>query len=119
MDPLVGLYSALTRATLDGSTAWTDAERVDLDAALAGYTREGAWAWHAEDDLGVIRVGAAADLVAWSTDLYGLEDPAALLDQHAALTVVGGEVVHDTGVGGPVADVPDITRTACSAAHHH
>lgn len=96
MDPLVGLYSALTRAGLDGRTAWTPRERLDLDSAIRGYTREGAWAWHAERELGVLRVGAAADLVVWSDDLYRhQDDPAALLAQRAELTIVGGEIVHD------------------------
>ena len=96
MDPLVGFYSALTRAGLDGRDAWTPGERTTLDDALRGYTREGAWAWHAEDQLGIVRVGAKADLVAWSDDLYTHEaDPAGLLDQRAELTIVGGEIVHD------------------------
>ena len=96
MDPLVGFYSALTRAGLDGRDAWTPGERTTLDDALRGYTREGAWAWHAEDQLGIVRVGAKADLVAWSDDLYTHEaDPAGLLDQRAELTIVGGEIVHE------------------------
>ncbi|RBP63614.1 hypothetical protein DFO66_10944 [Brevibacterium sanguinis] len=94
MDPLVGIYSALTRAGLDGTNSWTQNEIITLDQALAGYTREGAWAWHADDSLGVIRMGAQADIVAWSADLYRL-DPAGLLDQRAELTIVGGEIVHD------------------------
>ncbi|SMX89790.1 hypothetical protein BSP239C_02139 [Brevibacterium sp. 239c] len=99
MDPLVGIYSALTRAGLDGSSSWTPDEIITLDQALFGYTREGAWAWHAEDRLGVIRPGAVADLVAWSADLYRL-DPSALLEQRADLTIVGGQIVHDTGATG-------------------
>lgn len=96
MDPLVGFYSALARAGLDGRDAWTPGERTTLDDALRGYTREGAWAWHAEDQLGIVRIGAQADLVAWSDDLYTHEaDPAGLLDQRAELTIVGGEIVHD------------------------
>ena len=95
MDPLVGLYSALTRASLDGRASWTPAERLSLDAALRGYTREGAWAWHAEDELGILRVGAHGDLVVWSDDLYQHEsDPAALLEQRADLTIVAGQVIH-------------------------
>ena len=48
MDPLVGLYSAATRAGLDGSDPWTPDERVGLDRALQAYTVHGARAWHAE-----------------------------------------------------------------------
>lgn len=98
MDPLVGIYSALTRAGLDGRSAWTQNEIITLDQALYGYTREGAWAWHAEDELGVLRVGAKADLVAWSEDLYTLRSDE-ILEQRAVLTVVGGEIVHDAEAG--------------------
>ncbi len=118
MDPLVGFYSALTRAGLDGRSAWTPAERIGLDEAIRGYTREGAWAWHAEGDLGVLRVGAAADLVAWSDNLYDHEtDPAGLLDQHAALTIVAGTIVHDSDRPAPTSALPHPGETSphCSA----
>ena len=98
MDPLVGLYSAATRAGLDGDDAWTTAERVGIDRALEAYTVHGARAWHAEGDRGRIRPGMLADLVVWSDDLYRHEgDPAGLLDQHAELTVVGGGFAHSAG----------------------
>ena len=115
MDPLVGVYSAMTRAGLDGSLAWTRAETIGLDAALRGYTREGAWAWHSELDLGVIRPGALGDLVVWSDDLYRhADDPAALLEQRAELTIVGGRVVYDAHEAGrtPTSYSP---RPHCSA----
>ncbi len=119
MDPLVGFYSALTRAGLDGRDAWTPAERLSLDDTIRGYTAEGAWAWHAEDELGVLRVGARADLVAWSDNLYDHEDePAALLDQRAALTIVDGVVVHDAATASP-ASPPPATGTAHCSAHSH
>lgn len=98
MDPLVGLYSAATRAGLDGGAAWTPEERVGLDLALEAYTVHGARAWHAEQSLGRIAPGMLADLAVWSSDLYALErDPAALLAEHAELTLVGGEIVHSAG----------------------
>ncbi|GAB3586477.1 amidohydrolase [Leifsonia lichenia] len=117
MDPLVGFYSALTRAGLDGRDAWTPHERVSLDDTIRGYTREGAWAWHSEHDLGVIRVGAKADVVAWSDDLYTHEgDPSGLLDQRADLTIVGGEVVHDAATASTVPSVYG-GLAHCSATH--
>ena len=117
MDPLVGFYSALTRAGFDGRESWTPAERLDLDTTLRGYTREGAWAWHAEGELGVLRVGARADVVAWSDDLYAFEnDPAGLLEQRAELTIVAGEIVHDARTA-PKAPAVYGERSQCSAAH--
>lgn len=96
MDPLVGVYSALTRSSLDGKQSWTPNEILTLDQALFGYTRQGAWAWHAENNLGMLKVGAKADIVAWSADLYQL-DPAGILEQRADLTIVAGEIVHEHG----------------------
>lgn len=98
MDPLVGLYSAATRAGLDGRNPWTLDERVGLDRALEAYTVHGARAWHAEHSLGRIVPGMLADVAVWSSDLYALErDPAVLLDEHAELTLVGGEIAHSAG----------------------
>ncbi|WP_228407200.1 amidohydrolase family protein [Leucobacter muris] len=94
MDPLVGVYSAMTRAGLDGSQAWTQGERVGLDATLEAYTRGGAEAFHHENALGMLREGYLADIVVWSGDLYDM-DPAEILEQRADLTVVGGSAIHD------------------------
>ncbi|MEL4319886.1 amidohydrolase [Leifsonia sp. YIM 134122] len=116
MDPLVGLYSALTRAGLDGRSSWTGAERLGLDAALRGYTTEGAWAWHAEDSLGVVRVGARADLVTWSSNLYELEpDPSRLLGERADLTIVAGEIVYDATDAAALPEAPPAGTHHCSA----
>lgn len=113
MDPLVGLYSALTRAGIDGSSSWTPDETISLDQALDGYTRQGAWAWHDENRLGVLAVGAVADLAVWSANLYEL-DPAGLLDQFAELTIVGGEIVHDAQGARP----DTLTDVAASSLDH-
>lgn len=94
MDPLVGVYAAMTRARLDGSDAWTLGERLDLDRTLEAYTKGGAEAFHREDAVGMLKTGYLADLVVWSGDLYGME-PAEILEQSADLTVVGGSPIHD------------------------
>lgn len=125
MDPLVGLYSAATRAGLDGSDPWTVDERVGLDRGLEAYTVHGARAWHAEHDRGRIGTGLFADLVVWSGDLYDYENsPEALLDQRAELTMVDGTVAHSTGtltdrVGSDVAVDPVTAGTAVEHVHCH
>ncbi len=125
MDPLVGLYSAATRAGLDGSDPWTPDERVGLDRALQAYTVHGARAWHAEGDRGRISTGLLADLVVWSSDLYAHEEsPDGLLDHHAELTLVGGTIAHSAGaltdrVGATLPEDPVSAGTAEQHVHCH
>jgi predicted amidohydrolase YtcJ len=96
MDPLVGIYSAMTRASLDGKRSWTQDERISLSAAIDGYTKEGAWAWHRESEFGALGIGMAADLVVWSSNLNEYSfDPTGLLGQSTLLTIVDGQIVYD------------------------
>jgi predicted amidohydrolase YtcJ len=100
MDPLIGLYSALTRADLDGGASWVPEECVDLETALHAYTWGSAYSVNAEHHRGAIEPGMAADLAVFSADLFELVETAgasALLDQHVDLTMVGGSVIHRTG----------------------
>jgi predicted amidohydrolase YtcJ len=96
MDPLVGIQTALTRADLAGQGGWNLAETVDLDTALAAYTRGGAWANFLEGERGMLARGMAADLVVWSENLHSL--PAQeITGSHATHTIVDGLVVHRAG----------------------
>jgi predicted amidohydrolase YtcJ len=96
MDPLVGLYTAVTRQGLAGGEPWVPEETLDLATALRGYTLGSAYANHLEDELGSLAPGKLADLVMLSDDLFALE-PKAFLDARVELGVVGGEVVHRAG----------------------
>lgn len=93
MDPLIGLYTALTRADLDGRNAWVPEERVDLETALHAYTWGSAYSVSTEVERGDLRVGSLADLAVFSDDLFESE-PSALLDAKVDLTMVGGQIVH-------------------------
>lgn len=118
MDPLVGVFSAATRATLHGTDAWTPAERVGIDRALEAYTVHGARAWHAEDSLGTLRPGMLADLVVWSGDLSSHErDPQRLLTEHAEVTMVGGRIAHARGAVTDAAGAAPATDPASSGSH--
>jgi hypothetical protein len=98
MDPMVGMYTALTRANPDGSDPWVPEETVDLETAIRAYTIGGAHVVFAEDRRGSITVGKQADLVVLSEDLFAAaeRDPRAILDVRVTHTIVDGEVVHRT-----------------------
>jgi len=93
MDPLIGLYTAITRADLDGRRSWVPEECVDLETALHAYTWGSAYSVNAEVDRGDLRVGSFADLAVFSDNLFGIEPPA-LLEASVDLTMVGGHIVH-------------------------
>jgi len=96
MDPLIGIYSALTRADLHGEGAWSVHETVNLPTAIRAYTMGGAFANHCESDRGSITPGKYADLIVLSEDLFGLE-PAAVLETRVETTIVGGTVEFRAG----------------------
>jgi predicted amidohydrolase YtcJ len=96
LDPISGIYAAVTRATSDGKNpdGWVPEEKISLDDAIKGYTTGGAYAEFAEKDKGTIRSGKLADIIVLDKDLFKV--PAdELMDVKVVLTIVGGEVVHD------------------------
>jgi predicted amidohydrolase YtcJ len=94
--PLMGLYAALTRRTLDDRhpEGWVPRQKITLEEALAAYTRDAAYAAFAERDLGTLAPGKLADLVLVDRDL-GRIPPPAIRDAKVLLTVVGGRVVFE------------------------
>jgi len=70
-----------------------DRERITVDEALSAYARGSALA-QGRTDLGILRVGALADLVGLSADPRRV--PAEQLDQlRVRFTIVGGRVVYE------------------------
>lgn len=96
MDPLIGLYTAVTRRGLDGGAPWMPEETVDLATAVRAYTRGSAYANFLEDDRGSLTPGKLADLVVLSDDLFARE-PEAIPRARVELTMVGGRTVHRVG----------------------
>jgi predicted amidohydrolase YtcJ len=94
--PLLGIYAALTRRTLDGRHpgGWVPRQKIGLDEALAAYTRDAAYAAFAERDLGTLEPGKLADLVLLDRDLGRIPAPA-IRDARVLLTLVGGKVVYE------------------------
>jgi len=98
VDPMLGLYAAVTRQDLDGEPpgGWLSDQRVTMEVAVAGFTREAAYAAFTENDLGSLAAGKYADFVVLDRPLFEIE-PARILDTRVLLTVVGGDVVYRAG----------------------
>lgn len=94
--PVLGLYAAVTRQTLEGEPAagWFPEERVDVETALRAYTVHNAWAAGEEAIKGTLAPGKLADLVVLDRDPFAVP-PAQLKDLRVLLTVLGGRVVFE------------------------
>lgn len=96
LDPRVGIHAALERKGFNGApaTGWRPEEKIDFSEAVAGYTLGAAHAAGVGHRRGMLAPGFDADLVAWAVDPAAEQgDGEAFLRGHAALTVVGGDVV--------------------------
>jgi len=94
-DPWLGIYAAVTRQDATGQppSGWLPEQRLGVEEALAAFSSGAARAVGAEDDRGVIRVGAIADL-----SVVDRDPTAAGADRlptvRTRLTIVAGEVVY-------------------------
>ena len=93
-EPLLGIYAAVTRRTLDGEPpgGWFPEERVDVETALRAYTVNNAWAADEDDIKGSITPGKLADFVVLDRSPFDVA-PVEIKDIRVLRTVVGGRVV--------------------------
>jgi predicted amidohydrolase YtcJ len=94
LDPLLGIYAAVTRRTLDGKhpNGWVPAEKITVEEALRAYTTSNAYGVFAEGTRGKLAPGYRADLVILDRDLTAIA-PESLDQAGVRTTVVGGKVV--------------------------
>ena len=97
LDPLLGIYAAVTRATLDGeSRRVVSGTALDGEEALRAYTQGCAFASFEEQEKGTISPGKFADLVVLSDDLFKIP-PDRIKNTKVEITIVGGRVVYNAG----------------------
>lgn len=98
LDPILGLYAAVTRRTLDDKNpgGWLPAEKISLDEALRAYTVTNAYGVFAETTRGILKPGYRADLVLLDQDLFSIP-PEAIETARIRATVAGGKVVYQAG----------------------
>jgi hypothetical protein len=95
LNPMLGLYAAVTRATLDGKhpSGWVPEQKITIEEAVEAYTTGSAYAEFQEKDKGSITPGKLADLVLVSDDLLKI-DPRAIRDAKVEMTMVDGKIVY-------------------------
>jgi predicted amidohydrolase YtcJ len=95
LDPLLGLYAAVTRATLDGRNprGWIPEQKITLAEAVEAYTLGSAFAEFQEKEKGSITPGKLADMVILSGDIFAMK-PEAIRNVKVETTIVGGRIVY-------------------------
>ncbi len=95
LSPILGIYAAVTRRTLDGRNpgGWVPAEKVTVDEAVRAYTVNGAWAEFAEAFKGSIRPGQLADLVVLDRDIFTVP-PEEIAQAKVRWTIFDGRVIY-------------------------
>ena len=97
-DPLIEFYAAVARKSKGGLSKpdWHPEQAVSRKQALEMLTRWPAYAAFQEKEKGSIEAGKLADLTILSDDIMKIAEPE-ILRTRCLMTVIGGEIVYDTG----------------------
>lgn len=95
LDPVMGIYAAATRRTLDGKNpnGWVPAERITVAQAVHAYTMGSAYAEYQEKVKGSIEPGKLADLVVLSDDIFTIP-PESIEKTKVDMTIFDGKVIY-------------------------
>jgi predicted amidohydrolase YtcJ len=94
-DPILGIYAAVTRRTLDGKNprGWVPEQKITVEEALRAYTAGDAYETFTEKTRGKLVPGYRADLVLLDQDLTAI--PPENIDRvKVRQTIVGGRIVY-------------------------
>ncbi len=89
LNPLLHIYTAVTRLSLDGKTVYGPGERIGAQRALRAVTIDAAYVLEKESTHGSIEQGKVADFAILEDDLLSV-DPTAIKDIKVWGTVLGG-----------------------------
>lgn len=95
MVPLMGIYAAAARRTLDGKhpDGWVPEQKISVAEAIRAYTMGSAFASFDEKIKGSIEPGKLADMVAVSDDILSMP-PAQIEKARVEITVFDGKVIY-------------------------
>jgi predicted amidohydrolase YtcJ len=94
MSPIMGIYAAVTRRTLDGKKpdGWVPEQKITVAEAVRAYTVGSAYASFEDRIKGSIEPGKLADFVVLTDDIFAI-DPVKIADTKVWLTVFDGKVL--------------------------
>ena len=96
--PLVGIYAAVTRRTLDDKNpgGWVPEQKISVEQALKAYTYNSAYASFDENNKGILKKGYLADFVILDQNLFDIKAEA-IRDVKVMKTFAGGKLVFERG----------------------
>jgi hypothetical protein len=95
LDPLLGIYAAVTRQDEQGQPAggWYPEERISMAETIHAYTMGPARLAGKQSHQGSLSPGKWADMIVLSQNIFDIP-PEAILETKVALTIFDGDVVH-------------------------
>ncbi len=92
LNPLLGIYAAVTRRTLDDKNpdGWMPQQKITIEEAVQCYTAGSAYAGFHESKTGKLKVGMLADFIVIDKNIFKI-NPVEIKDAKVLLTVVGGK----------------------------
>ncbi len=95
LNPLFGIYAAVTRRTLDDKNpnGWIPEQKITVEESVRAYTVGSAYAEFQENVKGTIAVGKLADFVVLSDDIFAI-NPVEIRSAKVLTTVVDGKIVY-------------------------
>lgn len=96
LDPMRGLYSAVTRRHIDTAepeNGWISGQCLSLEEAIYAYTMGSAYAEFQEQEKGSITPGKLADMVLLSQNLFTIS-PRAILETRVEMTIYDGKIIY-------------------------
>lgn len=96
LDPIFGVYAAVTRRTLDDKNpnGWIPEQKISVDETVRAFTWGSAYAEFQEGRKGTLEIGMLADFVVLSEDIFTI-DPTKINGVRVLSTVVDGKVVFE------------------------
>lgn len=96
INPLLTIYAAATRRTLDDRhpEGWIPEEKLTVAEAIHGYTVQGAYASGEEQIKGSLEPGKLADMVILSDDILAI-DPVDIRHAKVDMTIFDGKVIYE------------------------